>query len=90
MATFKKRIVIKGLNSYIDPPEWQRCGTIIFYLSKLVLEFEEKTKKEFALRVIKCGIHTAKCEIECPDRKEYDTVKLAFLCQHGAYFDWRG
>lgn len=90
MATFKKRFTIKGLNSWIDPPERQRCGTAIFYLSKLVLEFEEKTKKEFSLRVIKCGIHTAKCEIECPDQKSYEVLKLAFLCENGAYFDWRG
>ena len=90
MATFKKRFIIKGLNSYIDPPERQRCGTAIYYLSKLVLEFEEKTKQAFFLRVIKCGIHTAKCEIECHDEKGYDTIKLAFLCQYGAYFDWRG
>ena len=90
MATFKKRFVIKGLNDWSDPPERQRCGTAIFYLSKLVLELEEETKKEWALRVIRCGVHTAKCEIECPDKKGYDTIKLAFLCQHGAYFDWRG
>ena len=90
MATFKKRYTIKGLNSYIDPPEQQRCGTAIFYLSKLVLEFEEKTKQEFFLRVIKCGIHTAKCEIECPNQKGYETIKLSFLCLYGAYFDWRG
>ena len=90
MATFKKRFTIKGLNDWLDPPEKQRCGTAIFYLSKLVLEFEEETKKEFTLRVIKCGIHTAKCEIECPNQKVYDTIKLTFLCQCGAYFDWRG
>ena len=87
---YKKRFVIKGLNGWIDPPERQRCGTAIFHLSKLTLELEEKTKKEWSLRVIKCGIHTAKCELECPDKKGYDTIKLAFLCQHGAYFDWRG
>ena len=90
MDTFKKRFTIKGLNDYRDPPEWLRCGTAIHYLSKLMLEFEEKTKKEFSLRIIKCGIHTARCEIECPDKKGYDTLKLAFLCQYGAYFDWRG
>lgn len=90
MTTSKKRFTIKALNDWSDPPERQRCGTAIYYLSKLVLEFEEKTKKEFTLRVIRCGIHTAKCEIECPDKKGYDTIKLAFLCQHGAYFDWRG
>lgn len=90
MATFKKRFVIKGLNSWSNPPERQRCGTAIFYLSKLALELEEKTKQEWTLRVIKCGIHTARCELECPDKKGYDTIKLAFLCQHGAYFDWRG
>ena len=90
MATFKKRFTIKGLNSYIDPPERQRCGTALFHLAKLVLEFEEKTKKSFTLRVLRCSTHTAKCEIECPDRKGYDTIKLTFLCQHGAYFDWRG
>ena len=90
MATFKKKFTIKGLNGWIDPPERQRCGTAIFHLSKLILELEEKIKKEWTLRVIKCGIHTAKCELECPDKKGYDTIKLAFLCQHGAYFDWRG
>lgn len=90
MDTFKKRFVIKGLNDWFDPPEKQRCGTAIYHLSKLALEFEEKTKKEVVLRVIKCGIHTAKCEIECPNQKIYDTIKLAFLCQCGAYFDWRG
>lgn len=90
MATFKKRFTIKGLNDYTDPPERQRCGTAILYLSKLALEFEEQTKQEFFLRVIRCGIHTAKCEIECRDKKGYDTIKLAFLCQYGAYFDWRG
>lgn len=90
MATFKKRFTIKGLNDYSNPPERQRCGTAIYHLSKLILEFKEKTKKEFSLKIIKCGIHTARCEIECPDQKGYDTVKLAFLCQYGAYFDWRG
>lgn len=90
MATFKKRFTIKGLTSYINPPEHLRCGTAICHLSKLVLEFEEKTKQEFSLRIIKCGIRTAKCEIKCPDRKAYDTVKLTFLCENGAYFDWRG
>ena len=90
MATFKKRFTIKGLNSWEYPPESRRCGTAICYLTKLVLEFKEKAGKEFCLRVITCGIHTAKCEIECPDRKGYDTIKLAFLCGHGAYFDWRG
>ena len=44
MATFKKRFVIKGLNSWANPPECQRCGTAIFRLAKLALEFEEKTK----------------------------------------------
>lgn len=90
MATFKKKIVIKGLNSYIDPPERLRCGTAIYYLTKLVFEFKDKTNQEFSLRVNKCGIHRAKCEIECPDRRGYDTIKLAFLCEHGAYFEWRG
>jgi hypothetical protein len=90
MATFKKRFTIKGLNDYIDPPERHRCGTAICQLSKIVLMMEEKTKQEFSLRVIRCGVHTAKCEIECPDKKGYETLKLAFLCQCGAYFDWRG
>ena len=90
MDTFKKRFTIKGFNDYSDPPELRRCGTAIRYLSKLMLEFEERTKKEFSLRVIKCGIHTARCEIECPDKKGYDILKLAFICQYGAYFDWRG
>lgn len=90
MATFKKKFTIKGLNSWSDPPESQRCGTAIYQLSKLVLEFEEKSQKEFSLRVIKCDIHTAKCEIECPDKKGYEVLKLAFLCENGAYFGWRG
>jgi hypothetical protein len=51
---------------------------------------EEKTKQEWTLRVIKCGIRTAKCEIVCPDKKGYEVLKLAFLCENGAYFDWRG
>lgn len=90
MATFKKRFTIKGQSGWIDPPERHRCGTAICQLSKIVLMMEEKTKQEFSLRVIRCGVHTAKCEIECPDKKEYETLKLAFLCQCGAYFDWRG
>lgn len=90
MATFKKRFVIKELNSWIDPPENQRCGTAIFRLAKLALEFENKTKKSFTLRVIRCGIHTARCELECPDKAGYETLKLSFLCENGAYFDWRG
>lgn len=90
MATFKKRFTIKGLNNNIDPPEYQRCGTAIYKLSKLVLMMEEKTKQEWTLRVIRCGIHTAKCEIVCPDKDGYDVLKLAFLCENGTYFDWRG
>ena len=90
MATFKKRFTIKGLNSWIDPPERQRCGTAIYQLSKLVLMMEEKTKQEWTLRVVKCGIRTAKCEIVCPDKKGYEVLKLAFLCENGTYFDWRG
>lgn len=93
MATFKKRFTIKGQGDWIDrisTPERERCGTAIYELSKIILMMEEKTKQKFSLRVIRCGIHTAKCEIECPDQKGYDTLKLAFLCKCGAYFDWRG
>ena len=51
---------------------------------------EEKTEQEWPLRVIKCGIRTAKCEIICPDKKGYEVLKLALLCENGALFDWRG
>lgn len=90
MTTFKKKFTIKGNGSWIDPPARERCGTAVKALAALVVRMEDQSGKPFKLRILKSGVRSTKCELECPDREGYDTLKLMFLCDQGAYFDWRG
>lgn len=89
MTTFKKKFTIRGNNSWLEPPAYQRCGTAIKTLAALVVRMEEQSGKSFRLRILKSGLHRTKCELECPERDGYDTLKLMFLCEQGTYFDWR-
>lgn len=90
MTTFKKKFTIKANGSWIDPPARERCGTAVKALAALVVSMENRSDKSFRLRILKSGLRTTKCELECPDKDGYDTLKLLFLCDQGAYFDWRG
>lgn len=90
MTTFKKKFTIKSNNGWIEPPERMRCGAAIKTLVDLALEMQRKNDKTLNLRIIKSGVRTAKCEIECPDRETYEALKLMFLYEKGTYFDWRG
>ena len=89
MDTFKKKFTIKGNNGWLEPPAHQRCGAAIKVLAALTVEMRRNSHGAFKLRILKSGLHKTKCELECPDLEDYETLKLLFLCEQGAYFDWR-